>query len=115
MGEEPGTGGSTVTAAQAPEQLRRAIDETREELGETVEALAAKTNFKARARRRLRDTRDSAAHKQGQLLGKAHNALPKGAADAGSQLRRQIRANPLPAMAIVAFLVGLLIGRTMKR
>jgi len=35
--------------AEEPEQLRQEIDETRAELGETVHALAAKTDVKARA------------------------------------------------------------------
>ena len=39
-----------------PEQLREEIEQTRAELGGTVEALAAKTDVKTRARRALSDT-----------------------------------------------------------
>jgi Protein of unknown function (DUF3618) len=37
----------------SPEQVEREIEQTREQLGETVEALAAKTDVKAAAQRRL--------------------------------------------------------------
>jgi 2C-methyl-D-erythritol 2,4-cyclodiphosphate synthase len=42
-----------VTDVRDPEVIRHEIDETREQLGEAVEELAAKTNVKARAREKL--------------------------------------------------------------
>jgi hypothetical protein len=41
----------------APEQIRAEIDATREELGDTVEALAAKTDVKAQAKAKVEDTK----------------------------------------------------------
>ncbi len=38
-----------------PEQLRLEIERTREQLGETVEALVAKTDVKARAKERAKE------------------------------------------------------------
>lgn len=40
-----------------PEQIREDIEAARAELGETVEALAARTDVAGRARRRLEQTR----------------------------------------------------------
>jgi hypothetical protein len=42
-----------MTTAKDPEQIQREIEETRQELGDTVEALAAKADVKAHAHRRI--------------------------------------------------------------
>jgi hypothetical protein len=42
-----------VTELRDPAEIREDIAESRQELGEAVEALAAKTNVKARARQQL--------------------------------------------------------------
>jgi len=44
--------GAQPAVPDDPEQLRQEIERTREQLGETVEALVAKTDVKARARER---------------------------------------------------------------
>jgi hypothetical protein len=44
-----------------PEQIREEIEAAREELGETVEALAAKTDVAARAKRKLRQVTPESA------------------------------------------------------
>jgi hypothetical protein len=59
MGEDPGTIGAPVGAAKDPEQIRAEIEATREELGDTVEALAAKADVKKHARERIERTRAS--------------------------------------------------------
>ena len=51
MGEDPGTVGAPVEAAKDPEQIREEIEATRRELGDTVEALAAKADVKAHVQR----------------------------------------------------------------
>lgn len=52
---------AAVSDIRDPEVIRQEIAETREELGEAVEELAAKTNVKARAREKLTDVRQAAA------------------------------------------------------
>jgi hypothetical protein len=42
-----------MTTANDPEQIQQGIEQTRRELGDTVEALAAKADVKAQARRRI--------------------------------------------------------------
>ncbi len=59
MGEDPGTVGAPVGAAKDPEQIRAEIEATREELGDTVEALAAKADVKKHARERIERTKAS--------------------------------------------------------
>jgi hypothetical protein len=69
-----------AVGSRPPEQeaLTEEIQRTREELGETVEALAAKVDVKARAQRR-------AAEVKGNLLGKARDAKDKVTAQAGER------------------------------
>jgi hypothetical protein len=43
---------SEQEGTRSPEEIEREIEQTREEVGDTVEALAAKTDVKARARKR---------------------------------------------------------------
>ncbi len=45
---------------RGPQQIREDIEQTREELGETVEALAAKTDVKAQARAKVDETKQRA-------------------------------------------------------
>jgi hypothetical protein len=48
--EKPVNASPRADGEKSPAELRAEIDQTREELGDTVEALAEKTDFKARAR-----------------------------------------------------------------
>ena len=59
MGQEPGTTGAPVTDPKNPDQIRAEIEATRRELGDTVEALAAKTDVKAHARKRVERAKSS--------------------------------------------------------
>jgi len=61
MGQEPGTVGAPLEleAAKDPEQIREEIEATRRELGDTVEALAAKADVKAHVRKRVECTKAS--------------------------------------------------------
>jgi uncharacterized protein DUF3618 len=46
-----------MTTAKDPDQIQREIEQTRSELGDTVEALAAKADVKAQAHRRIENTK----------------------------------------------------------
>jgi hypothetical protein len=59
MGEEPSTARAPVTDSKDPDQIREEIEATRQELGDTVEALVAKTDVKAHARERFERTKAS--------------------------------------------------------
>ena len=77
------------THQQTPEELCRAIDSTRRELGATVEQLAAKTAVKARLH-------DAAEH----LVG---------------ELKRTLERPPVQAAAIGGVGIALLMGWTQLR
>jgi vacuolar-type H+-ATPase subunit E/Vma4 len=68
-GDEHPTGGSTPdgTPPDNVQELTAEIERTREELGETIEALAAKADVKARAKDLAADARKSASATAGQV------------------------------------------------
>ena len=106
---------TAVTESRDPEQIQREIEETRKELGDTVEALAEKTDVKAQAKRKAQDTKVSMAEKKDELVGKARDVSPDSAAEAASQMSEKARGNPLPLAAAGAFLAGFFAGRLIKR
>jgi ElaB/YqjD/DUF883 family membrane-anchored ribosome-binding protein len=114
MGEDAGPGRSAVGQTQDPEQIREQIEATREELGDTVEALAAKSDVKAQAKRKVEDTKARLAGKQEEILGKAKEASPDDAVSAASSAAQKARENPLPVAVAGAFALGFLAGRLTK-
>ena len=114
MGEDSRTKSTTVTSGGDPDQIRREIESTRQELGDTVAALSAKTDVKAQAKQKIEDTKTTVAEKKDELLGKAKEASPQSAATAASR-SEQARQNPLPVAAAGAFALGFLAGRVTKR
>ena len=61
MDEAARTGGPAVgNGPRGPAEIRQDIEQTREELGDTVEALAAKTDVKAQARAKVDETKERA-------------------------------------------------------
>ena len=115
MGEDPGTAGAPVTEAKDPEQIREEIEETRREMGDTVEALAAKADVKARVHEKVESTKESMAQKKDDLLGKARETSPDSVASGASQATQKAKENPIPVAAVGAFAAGFLIGRLTKR
>jgi hypothetical protein len=115
MGEDPGTAGTAVTESSDPEEIRREIEATREELGDTVAALAAKADVKTQAKQKIEDTKATVTGKKDELLGKAKEASPQTALTAASQLSVKARENPVPVAAAGAFVLGFLAGWAMRR
>jgi uncharacterized protein DUF3618 len=74
-----------VTEPQTPEEIRREIERTRRELGETVEALSHKADVKEQAR------------------------LKK------EEVQERVAANPAPIAAVIGGLVALLVVRRLIR
>jgi ElaB/YqjD/DUF883 family membrane-anchored ribosome-binding protein len=92
-----------------PISIRQEIEATREELGETVEALAAKTDVTGQARRKLDETRAAVSDKADDVFGKAREATPDTAAGLLNQLVNLVRRHPVPVIAS-ALVVGYLVG-----
>ncbi len=124
MGQEPSTGSAAVSAAEQPpeasgsrepEEIQREIEQTREELGETVGALAQKTDVKAQAKHKLEDTKASISGKKDRVLGSVKEASPDSATTAAAQASQKARENPLPLAVAGALAAGFLLGRTRRR
>ncbi|MFG3321988.1 DUF3618 domain-containing protein [Streptomyces sp. NPDC048171] len=74
-GDRPRTGSTAQpTGAKGPDELRRQIEETRSQLGDTVEELAGKADVKGRAKARAADLRDKAGAMTVQLRSSAAHA-----------------------------------------
>lgn len=115
MGQDEGTVGASVAGARDPEEIRRDIDQTRQDLGDTVEALAAKADVKARARERIASTKTSVVNKAGELRSKARDTSPDGVTSGAAQASRKAQENPVPLGLAGAFAAGFLFGRITKR
>ncbi len=116
--EGEGHAGATPPAdpsQQSPEELRQGIAQTREELGDTVEALSAKTDFKAQAQARVDEAKERVSERKDEILGKARQATPQSASQGASQVAGKARQNPVPTAAIGAFVAGFVLGRLTSR
>ena len=122
MGEDQGAVSASVThqpgAGQTPDdpqQLRADIERTREDLGDTVAALAEKTDVKARARDKVAGVRQNVNQRRTELVDRARESSPDGATSAATQVRAKAQENPIPTAAIAAFVGGFLLGRITAR
>jgi ElaB/YqjD/DUF883 family membrane-anchored ribosome-binding protein len=103
------------------EQLVHEIEETRAELGDTVDALAQKADVKTRLSEELeqrkaawRARQEDAKVKLNGARDRVSSATPEDAKRAGSQVARSAEERPWPAIA-VALTLGLLVGRMLGR
>lgn len=101
---------STTPESKSPEQLREEIDQTREELGDTVEALAAKTDLKSQTKDRISALTDAAQQRRDEFVSKAKEATPDSAGVGAQQLAATVQRKPVPFAAVGAFAAGLLVG-----
>ena len=122
MGEDQGAVSASVTdqpsAGQMPDdpqQLRADIERTREDLGDTVAALAEKTDVKARARDKVAEVRQNVNQRRTELVGRARESSPDGASSDADQVRAKAQENPIHTAAIAAFVGGFLLGRITAR
>ena len=104
-----------VEETRTPEQIRADIERTREEVGDTVEALAAKTDVKAQARERIEEVKGNVRAKADGVKAKAQSSTPESAQQGGRQVVAKVRENPAPLVLGAAVLVAFLIGRRTAR
>ncbi len=86
-----------------PEQLREQIGQSREDLGDTVEALPDKADVKAQASAKVAELREKVTQVGGDDVKQA-----------GAAAVAQAESNPLPAIA-GALATGFVLGRLTKR
>jgi hypothetical protein len=102
---------ATEAPDRSPEEIRRDIEQTRAELGDTVEALAHKTDVKALARERV----DSIKQKARITTEKAKAKTPDSASGGARQVTATAKSNPLPFAVGGALVAGFVIGRIVSR
>jgi len=115
-------GGATSDEEKRPEEIREEIEETREELGDTVAAVAEKTDVKKQAQAKVEDVKaqaaekaDEAKQKAKELGEKAKAAAPESPAEGVQQAQTLAKQNPRP-LAIAGAVVGLLmLWRLLRR
>ena len=93
------------------EEIRADIEQTREEVGDTVEALAAKSDVKAQARERVDEVKGNVRAKVDEVKAKAQSSTPESAQQGGQQVVTKVRENPAPLVLGAAVLLAFLIGR----
>ncbi|CAL9486633.1 DUF3618 domain-containing protein [Streptomyces albus] len=115
------------TSTPGPEELRAQVEETRRELGETVEALAARADVKTQARNKAtrlkKEARAKAAAAKEQVSGSAHTVsekvqerTPEQAQAKAKHAAETTRGNPaVPVAAGAAVLALILLARRRRR
>ena len=117
MGEDQGQVGTSVEKEQkSPQELRREIDQTRLNLGDTAAALAEKTDIRARAKEKLDDVKRTIADRQKSFAlksgGGEGTAGPAAAAgQAATKGKAKAEENPVATAAVAAFALGFVLGR----
>jgi len=100
---------------KTPEEIRADIEQTREDLGDTVEALAAKTDVKAQAKDRIARVKETAQHKKDGFAARARDATPDSAGAGAERIVSTVKSRPVPFSALGAFAAGVLVGRLLSR
>jgi ElaB/YqjD/DUF883 family membrane-anchored ribosome-binding protein len=100
---------------RSPEEIRADIEQTREEVGDTVEALAAKTDVKTQAKQKVEELKGNVRARGERLKTKAQSTTPDGAQQGGQQVVAKVRENPAPYAIGGAVLFGFLLGRLTGR
>jgi ElaB/YqjD/DUF883 family membrane-anchored ribosome-binding protein len=84
--------------------LRADIRQTRTDLGETVQALAARADVKARAREQVDLTKQRVLTRAAEMTGRVRETPPR---ELVHEAGVRVRANPVPAVLVVAGLAAL--------
>jgi Protein of unknown function (DUF3618) len=115
MGKEPSTSGAAVSVeAWDPEKIRKEIEATRQELGDTIEALAERTDVRAQAKHKMAESNAYVTKKKDELLAKTRDTSPKSLVSAVHHVAHKARENPIELAAIGAFASGVVVGRRSK-
>ena len=100
---------------RTPEEIQREIEETRADLGDTVEALAEKADVKGQAKRRVSSIKETAQQKKEEFVSNAKESSPDGASAGAQQVKAKAQQNPLPFAVGGALLAGFFLGRVSSR
>ena len=103
------------------EQIKEEIEQTRDELGDTVAAVTEKADVKKQAKAKVSGAKQTAAAKtdaarqnatakKEQFVAKAKEVTPESAEASADQARQFAQQNPVPLGLGAAFALGLLVG-----
>jgi len=109
---------STATGAdesREPEEIRDDIEQTRDELGDTVAAMAEKTDVKKQAQAKAEELKGQATAKARELGDKAKEIAPESAGEGMQQVQRIAQENPRAMALAGTFVAGFLLGRLFSR
>jgi hypothetical protein len=126
MGEESGPVGEGLGGQRGADQVRKEIEETRQDLGKTVSSLAQKADVKEQAKDKVAGVRSTvqekvagakqtAAAKSDELTGKAQEVAPDSATERAQWAAEKARQNPVPVAAAGTFVAGVVFGRLLGR
>jgi ElaB/YqjD/DUF883 family membrane-anchored ribosome-binding protein len=93
--------------ARTPEEIRRDIEHTREELADTAAALVEKADVKARAHEKLDETKVRAHEKLDETKAKVSHKL--------DDAKAQAQSNPMPPAMIAAAVAGVVVALVILR
>ncbi|MGV9943581.1 DUF3618 domain-containing protein [Streptomyces sp. NPDC003401] len=99
---------TTASPTPTPKELREQVEQTRQELGRTVTALAGKTDVKARAQDMAAEAKEGATVKAGELKARAaqvasrvQDKLPDLVKDKAAQAAGQVRSKAAQAGQLI--------------
>ena len=99
--------------SRSPEEIQAEIEQTRQELGETVDALSARLDVKTRAREKVAASRQQATDQWQHARERARDTVAQGkdaATDEHGSLKPAVPA-AAGAAALVAVAIGILVWR----
>jgi ElaB/YqjD/DUF883 family membrane-anchored ribosome-binding protein len=126
MAKKTSQGSGDTGEARKPEQIEEEIEQTREELGDTVAAVTEKADVKKQAKAKVSDAKKRATAKKEaakekatatkeRATAKAKEATPE-SAHAGMQRAQELaRENPLPVIVGIAVVGGFVLGWAMGK
>jgi hypothetical protein len=106
---------STPQQTRDPQEIREDIEQSREELGETVEALAHKADIKGQSKAKLDEVRGRIGDKRDESVNRVKGATPDSAGQAASTVSTRARENRAPLGLAAAAIGGFLLGRLTAR
>jgi hypothetical protein len=108
-------GGSGETDTRDRAQIEAEIEQTRQELGKTVEALSAKLDVKARARQRLVATKEHAGQRADAARRRAAELVAQAKVAATESQGRSRTVVPVGAVVVVVVLSAAVVWKRRHR
>ncbi len=105
---------SSEAEEKSPAEIRAEIEETRQKLGDTVEALAEKTDVKAQAKGKIEDVKGQAKAKVEDVKVKAKEAAPESPQEGVRQAQAVVKQNPKPTAIAGALVVLFVLWRLLR-